>query len=496
MRAHAHVLAPAVLALLLVATALGTVLLGAPLEERGLAEVAGGAGDEPTPALTASIVHLDMQAYEPTLAITPAGNLFYVGGRPGYTEPPLYETGVPGDMWIHRSSDGITWTNVTPPWAGGEIIDPYLEVDPDTGRLWRASYQIRSVGGNNCIDLIWTDDEGETWERNPIACGLPPTFHDHESLAAGKPRTMLPMDGYPNVLYLCVNRLEASSCTTSRDGGETFGLTVPVFEAVGAPYGWCGGLHAPVITDAAGRAYLPRMHCGVARIAVSEDDGLTWTQHTIDTAHPAMPSTLVEAGGAAVNYIDTQDVMVQVDEAGDLHAAWVAQDGLVWVSSSRDHGATWSPAWNLEVPGVTAVAPDQLSLAAGAPGKLAFAFAASEHPGGYAGNPTAADWDGATWNLYLALVEDAWASEVEVLSVQVNEDDDPIGMDDCGLHRCTPCPAQDCGGWFDYLDVDLDAQGRPWVAFVDVCHEVCQQTGELDRPVAAVATLTAGPLLR
>lgn len=243
---------------------------------------------------------------------------------------------------------------------------------------------------------------------------------------------------------------------------------------------------------------LPRTYCGHPTIAVSEDEGLTWTRHVIDTQHPPAPTTLFDLGPAEVPYIDLQDVMVAVDDADNLHAAWVAEDGMIWVASSRDHGRTWSGAWRVDVPDVTAVATHQFSVAAGAEGKLAFAFAATDHPGGYANNSAAwpyEDWDGATWDLYLAVTEDAFAKPPSVSAVRVNPADDPIGVDACGLTRCTPCEAQDCGGWFDYLDVDVDADGRPWAAFVDVCHEACHASDELDRPVAGVATLAAGPAL-
>lgn len=441
--------------------------------------------------LAAATTLLPVDGYEPTLAITPEGNLFYVTGRPGYTEGPLYVTGTPGEMWVYASYDqGASWSDVTPEGDTGEGIDPFIISDPLTGRVFRASYQASSLGGNGCVDLIWSDDEGATWTHNPAACGggLTPG-HDHESLATGVSRTGEPMSGYPNVLYMCVNRYPGTECASSRDGGESFGDFVNVYPSVGVPYGWCGGLNGPVATDSAGRVFVPRVYCGVPSVAISEDDGATWDLVQIDTDHPIAPSTLIEAGGVGVPYIDTQDVMLEADEADNLHAAWVAEDRKVWVSSSTDHGRTWGAAWSVDVPGVTAVAPSQFSLAAGAEGKLTFAFAATDHP-------DVPSWDGAEWDMYLAVTEDAFAETPVVQSVRANADDDPIGMDDCGSHRCTPCPDQDCGGWFDYLDVDIDPNGRPWAVYIDVCHDECHATGDIDVPFAGVATLSEGPKLR
>jgi hypothetical protein len=447
--------------------------------------------------LVPAVRSLDVEAYEATIAITPAGNLFYVAGRPGYTTPPLYVTGVPGEMWVHASHDGgKTWADVTPEDPTGEIIDPYITVDPITGRVFRAAYQAASVGGNGCVDLIWSDDEGRAWQHNPEACGIPRGPHDHESLATGIPRSGTPPAPYPNLLYLCVNRAEGSSCTVSRDGGLSFGTFVNVFPSAGPGGEYCGGLHSPVVTDAEGRVFLPRTYCGTPSIAVSEDEGATWTRYVIDTEHPPLSPTLTSVGGVDVPYIDLQDVMVEVDEEGNLHAAWVASDGMLWVASSRDKGRTWGEAWHVDVAGITAVAPGQFSVAAGGAGKLALAFAATDHPGGYAENPNPEDWEGAQWHLYLAVTEDAFAGHPVIDVAQVHDREDPIGVDDCGLTRCTPCEEDGtCGGWFDYMDVDLDAEGRPWAAFVDTCHEECRASGELDRPVAAVATLACGPAL-
>jgi hypothetical protein len=453
-----------------------------------------------SPAMVGVEQLLDAPAYEPTLGITPSGALFYPTGIPtsGPFGVPLGSPMILGQSEIAASYDGgASWTNVTPPFALGpdyqEAIDPYLTVDPITGRVFRAIYQIPSAGGGGCIDLIWSDDDGETWRHQPKACGFGGFAHDHESLATGVPRTPIPTIGYPNLVYLCVNRLEGSGCSVSRDGGLTFGPWVNVYPSLGADYGWCGGLHAPVVTDSEGRVFLPRTYCGIPSIAVSEDEGLTWTIHKIDTKHPPAPSELVDVGPTTVNYIDVQDVMVTVDSKNNLYAAWVAKDGFVYVSASRDHGRSWDRAWKLEVPGVTAVGPSFLSIEASAPGKLAFAFVGTDHPGGLK-NDTAKDWKGARWDLYIAATENGLSDSPKVKAVMANSRNDPIGMNTCGLDRCQPCEWT-CPGMYDYIDVDIDGVGRPWVAFVDVCQTKCRSTGKIDEAIAAVATLAEGPAL-
>lgn len=429
---------------------------------------------------------LDAPAYEPTIGITSQGALFYPVGVPGKTEI------------VASYDNGTTWENVTPSFVLGpdyqEGFDPYLAVDPLTSRVYRALYRTSRTGG--CIDLLWSDDEGKTWTNQPKACGIGGLTHDHESLATGIPRTPIPTVGYPNLLYLCVNRLEGSGCSASRDGGFTFGPWVNVYSSVDpeVEYGLCGGLHAPVVTDSDGRVFLPRTYCGVPSIAVSEDEGLTWKIHKINTEHPPLPSEW-NPGGGTMNYIDVQDVMVTVDSDDNLYAAWVARDGFVYVSVSQDHGATWGKAWNVKVPGLTAVGPKMFAIEAGAPGKLAFAFVGTDHPGGFKDNKKPEQWKGARWNLYIATTQNGLSASPKLRGVIANPKDDPIGTDTCGLDRC-PAPCEGvCAGMYDYIDVDIDRHGRPWVAFVDVCQAECRDTGQMDEAIAAIATLSEGTAL-
>jgi hypothetical protein len=146
------------------------------------------------------------------------------------------------------------------------------------------------------------------------------------------------------------------------------------------------------------------------------------------------------------------------------------------------------------VPEVTAVGPSFLSIEAAAPGKLSFAFVGTDHPGGFKKNHEPKDWKGARWNLYIAHTDNALSAAPRVRAVMANPQNDPIGTDTCGLTRCAPCEWT-CPGMYDYIDVDIDADGRPWVAFVDVCHAKCRTSGKIDKAVAAIATLREGTAL-
>ena len=49
----------------------------------------------------------------------------------------------------------------------------------------------------------------------------------------------------------------------------------------------------------------------------------------------------------------------------------------------------------------------------------------------------------------------------------------------------------------DFIDVVIDAEGRPWAAFVDVCTQECVTDDKVwsDRAVGFVGTLVTGPSL-
>lgn len=456
-----------------------------------LGAVPAFAGTDADAAARAVMRHLDGPAYEPTLGVTAAGNLFYSGGSP--QNDPAF----PGEAWVHGSYDnGASWVNTTFAIAAHdhEVYDPFLYVDRDAGRVFRLMMQAQSVGGNGCMQLIWSDDEGASWGENPALCVSPP-FHDHESLAAGKPRGPFQPEGYPNLVHLCLNHAQGTECAVSLDGAQSFLAPHVVFPSVSVR-GWCGGLNSPVVTDGEGRVFVPRLHCDVPQVAVSEDGGLTWTIRTLPgPLAPRPPFGVGDVVGVPLgplepSYIDLNVMHLAVDAGDALHVVYVAGDGMPYYVWSRDHGASWSAPRLIAAPGVTAVATSLVTVAAGAEGRVAFAYLATDHPGGYA----ASDWSGAAWHMHLGVLTDAFGAG-DVQWAQVSPADDPLGVGDCGLTRCTECPDELCPGMYDYIDLEVAPDGRPWVAMVDVCQARCLATGAHDQAIGAVGTLASGPSL-
>ncbi len=413
---------------------------------------------------------VDAPLFEPTIGVTSDGALFVSNTGKGE----LSEEDPPPDTEyssILRSTDqGQTWEDVTgsigPVSIPPETSDPYVYVDEATDRV----YNLDMIG-LNCNWVRWSDDLGESWINNPAGCGQPPVL-DHPTLFAGPPNAA-PTVGYENVLYLCVNRVADSACSTSLDGGLTWTPFLPVYgPSAGQTGGFCGGLHAHGVTAPDGTAYLPRGYCGVPMIAVSQDDGLTWERHVISEDVPTLG----------------HEVAIAVDDQGTAFAFWISEDHHPQLAYSTDKGVSWSQPVDVAPPGVSVTSHP--TIEAGTNGAIALAYVGTETDAESYGDMP----DEATWNAYLAIVTDATDPDASVATTTANDPDHPIGLGVCGGTRCR---AADDGGIGDFIDVTIDDDGRPWAVFVDVCLETCEQTGEPDRAkgVGLVGTLAQGPSL-
>jgi len=387
-----------------------------------------------TDPVVLSATPLGRNAIEPTIGVTKSGLAFMTAADFDSVSPEN------GRTLIYSSSDGNkSWHNVTPLVVGQPIppvtLDPYLYVDPDTGRLFNDDLTV------GCSYLQWSDDGGKTWSRgNPLACEAP--VDDHQTIVTGRPIAGLTTSGYPKVVYYCVNKIADAQCARSLDGGSTFTFTgSPAFlgfeqptDSNGGASGQCGGLHGHIVTDPTGRLFLPKGHCGRPMLAISEDGGSSWTQVLVNRM-------LVG---------DTQ-TSVASDSKGNLYYTWFgAADLLPYMAVSRDHGRTWGPALLIAPPGVAAV--NYPSIDASDPGHVAVSF-----PGSTARQANAA----RPWNYYVTVSTDALAARPVFHSATANPVSDPV-------HR-GPCQGR-CAGMFDFLDVVIaPLTGEVWAAETDTC---------------------------
>ncbi|HWG90563.1 MAG TPA: sialidase family protein, partial [Candidatus Thermoplasmatota archaeon] len=400
-------------------------------------------------------------SFEPTLGVDSKGRVFLSN----------FDVRIPDWGLLARSDDqGLTWTDVTPR-VGGVTMppqsnDPYVFVDPDTDRIFLSDLQVLQ-----CATLSFSDNGGESWITNPIGCGLPPSAppHDHQTVFTAKPR-LLTTVGYPKIVYYCINRVVDSTCATSLNGGLSFGPLRPlVFNGLEPCDGFIsGGLHAHGTAAPDGTVYIGKAHCDVPMIARTLDDGLTWQTFVISDKVKVAPHS--------------HEVATAADEAGNVYAFWIGEDRLPYLAVSTDQGATWTEAVMVAPPGVGTT--DYPAIAAGAAGRVAFAYY-----GTAAAKEYGAMEDGDTWNGYIGVITDALTPGFTVATAPVNDPADPLARGVCGATRCD---GPESNGVGDFIDIVIGPDGRPWAAMVDVCDAGCAD-GSRTIGIGIVGTLVTGP---
>jgi hypothetical protein len=405
-------------------------------------------------------------ASEPTVGVNRRGVAFVAGAGFDGTIPiighsHLYRQMLSGEQWQQLDPGAVSQYAFDP----GNDLDPYVYVEPDTGRVFFAPL----AGAGTYLN--WSDDEGATWSSSFIsAVGV----NDHQTLVAAAPRpgagAPQPSDPkFPKVLYYCVNAVYSDPCSRSSDGGRTF---VPVGDAYYGTEptvpGCASALMGQLAADGEGRIFLPSGHCGYPELAVSEDNGITWTRSFVSTSITASDT---HTGVAA-------------DRAGNLYYAWYdATYHHAFLATSTDHGRTWSKPLDVTPPGVHET--NFPAVAAGDPGHVALTF-----PG------TTADDRGdkfRPWDAYVVASSDALDTDPTFEASIFNDPRDPIHRGNCNGR---------CGGLFDFVKVIVSPHdGAFWAAVGDDCLEdnKCNATRNTetantpDNELANVAQEIEGP---
>ena len=426
-------------------------------------EVALPAGVEPL-TVQATLVSPPRRAWEPTVGITAEGVAFTFAD-----DNDLSEGGEDTELGteVLRSDDGgITWESVHPRLPalgrreGVPSLDPYVYVDDTTGRVFHLDLYAA------CAYLLYSDDLGETWERNPAACGE--LANDHQTVIAGPPPPALAslmVGDYPNVVYYCSSRIADAACGRSLDGGATFSPSLtpsyPAFDSFNG--GFCtGGMHGHAATDADGRLFIPKGHCTKPWLSVSRDGGDTWQRSQVD-----------DLTDAAIAHTS-----VAADAAGTLYYTWYdTSHHLPFLAVSRDHGLTWDDPLMIAPPGVVEV--NFPTIEAGDEGKIAITF------------PGSTDAAGEAWNQYAIVSTNALDDSPLFLSATGNDPHDPVLRGACGGETR-------CDGIGDFIDVEITPSGELWAAATDGCVDACS-TGSgpiLERGYGLMLRQVGGPSLR
>jgi hypothetical protein len=348
----------------------------------------------------------------------------------------MYQAGRTTFRVSFDATGAATWVDRSAPTAVTSL-DPILFTDHVTGR----TFESQLLGKTSLMEF--TDDDGDTWlpsQGGGINSGV-----DHQSVGGGPfaPAAVGPLTAYPHAVYYCSQDIADALCALSRDGGLTFGPAVPIYTLLE-----CGGLHGHVKVAPDGTVYVPNKGCGGNQaVAVSPDNGLTWTvrKHPGSTVGDTDPSVGIGANGTV--YFGYHN--------GDGHARiGVSHDkGLTWIRD-QDVGAQLG-LQNIVFPAVVAGDDD----------RAAFAFLGTTTPGNYQ-DPSFT----GVWHLYVSVTYDggvSWKTVDVTPSDPVQRGSICTSGTTCGEDR----------NLLDFMDVTIDKQGRVLVGFADGCVAACVATG-------------------
>jgi hypothetical protein len=348
------------------------------------------------------------------------------------------------------------WENTSALWTSLTTFDPILYTDQKLGRTY-----VSQLLPSKMSLLAYSDDDGANWlpsQGSGINSGV-----DHQTLGAGPfaPGPVKAAASYPRILYYCSQDIAMAQCATSLDGGRTFGPAVPIYNLT-----QCSGIHGHVKVAPDGTAYVPNRSCGNEQgVAVSTDNGLTWTVKTV----PGSSSS-------------SWDPSVGIAADGTVYFGWLNGDGHPFVAVTHDRGDTWTDIQDVG----TAFGLQNIAfpaVVAGDPDRAAFAFLGTTVAGAVGGVDAAAP---IVWHLYIAHTYDGGATWVAVDATP----NDPVQRGDI-CDQGTTCSA--ARNLDDFIDVTTDAQGRVLVGYADGCVGGCVSGGpNSGTAVATIARQTTG----
>jgi hypothetical protein len=343
-----------------------------------------------------------------------------------------------------------TWDDVSAATTSLRSLDPILFTDSDAGPS-RTNRTFVSQLLGKASALAFTDNDGANWtisQGSGINSGV-----DHQTVGGGPYARNI--DGtlkggaiqrpgpngqiYPHAVYYASQDVGLAEIARSDDGGFTFGLAIPMWTLA-----QCDGLHGHIKVAPDGTIYVPNKSCGGKQgVAVSTDNGVSWTISIVDGSTPG----------------DT-DPSVGIGADGTIYFGFGDGDGHARVAVSHNRGATWE-----HVQDVGAALGIQNSVfpavIAGDKERAAYFFLGSTTPGA-AGRNTDPSFPG-TWFGFIATTFDSGVSWVTVNATP----NDPVQRG-VVCTQGTGCP-DGTRNLLDFNDLTVDKEGRVLAAFADGC---------------------------
>jgi hypothetical protein len=358
------------------------------------------------------------------------------------------------------------WEDVSSIVTRTRSLDPILYTDQRTGRTFVS--QLNSLSQTSAVGVLiglnslmaYSDDDGATW--TPAQVNPPDGSYDHQSVGAGPYPAALSVLANPlnkgDAVYYCGQAGVATFCSRSDDGGLNFGRAMLVNTSVTSPAATgCGALHGHVKVAPDGTVYLPHYSCnGKQGVAVSTDAGTTWTVRQVTGSLPPVAGIL--------------DPSVGIANDNTVYFAWVGKlpggnnsDNHVFVSSSKDRGATWTTPVDVGASAgiLNAVFP---AMVAGDSARAAVAFIGTTT----GGNHEDANFKG-TWYGFVATTYDGgqtWTT--------VNASHGPVQREACIWNEGGNNP---CRNLLDFNDATMDEKGKVIFGYADGCIDGCELGG-------------------
>jgi hypothetical protein len=394
-------------------------------------------------------------AGEPTLGVNlQSGNVLYIAGldtlKVGFDDC--------------ASPAATSWQDVSFTTTGTTSLDPILFTDPATHRTF-----VSQLTGA-CSLTAFTDDDGATWTPSQ-GCGTP-AGADHQTIGGGPfPASdpIGPTAEYPHAVYYCSQSVATSFCALSRDGGLTFGPGVPAWNLT-----QCGAIHGHLKVAPDGTVYVPVKNCGTpaqTAVVVSEDAGTTWSVRPI-------PGSTGTYNGVLT------DPSVGIGAGGRVYLGYQRDDGHAWIATSDDKGLTWRDHQDVGAAlGIRSIVFP--AVVAGHDDRAAFAFLGTQQEGDYQ-NPSAFH---GSWHLYVAHSFDGGATWTTVDATPL----DPVQRGSICNEGTTCSNVPDDRNLLDFIDAQVDGQGRVLVSFADGCiTQSCIAAGVNDFTSKAVIARQSG----